>query len=224
MKTTSGEHDQEAAARVLSRLSHQLRNPLAVIVGYAELIGLRGDEHVRRQAAAEIAAAADLLRYAFDELLVLLALEVDAVAVDPSPVELERAVEATLSELRSVVTSHTFETNAPNRRWPTVAADEEHLARILTNVLMNAVRSSPEGGDVELVVREEEGFAEVAVSDHFGLTRDELEKVFERLAAVESPSERMRGSPGSSCTRPGGSWSSTVGPSPSRANPGLGRR
>lgn len=49
-------------------LAHELRNPLAVIVGYAELLQLRDDDRTRREAAAAILEAADRLSSLLDEL------------------------------------------------------------------------------------------------------------------------------------------------------------
>lgn len=180
---------REPAARVLSRLSHQLRNPLAVIVGYAELVGVRDDERTRKEAAAQITAAADLLGYAIEELVTLFALEAGAVEVRPEPVELEEALTTTLDQLRATVESHSFSVvRAPGAEWPVVAADEDQLGRILANAFMNAVRSSPEGGEVGVAVREEDGFAEIGVSDRgFGLTDEQLENVFDRFPSLPVP-------------------------------------
>ena len=49
-------------------LAHELRNPLAVIVGYAELLKLRDDDQTRREAADAILQAADRLSRLLDEL------------------------------------------------------------------------------------------------------------------------------------------------------------
>ena len=53
----------------VSDLAHSLRTPLAVITGYAELLKHRDDETTRREAAVQIAAAAERLADAIDELL-----------------------------------------------------------------------------------------------------------------------------------------------------------
>lgn len=50
-------------------LAHELRNPLAVIVGYAELLKLRDDDQTRREAADAILQAADRLSRILDELM-----------------------------------------------------------------------------------------------------------------------------------------------------------
>jgi signal transduction histidine kinase len=54
---------------VLSALAHDLRTPISVIVGYAELIERRSEEAKTREAAANILEAAERLRSAVDRLL-----------------------------------------------------------------------------------------------------------------------------------------------------------
>ena len=59
----------EAVAELISDLGHELKTPIAVIGGYAELIGAREDERTRLEASAQIHAAAERLTAAVDDLL-----------------------------------------------------------------------------------------------------------------------------------------------------------
>jgi signal transduction histidine kinase len=59
----------EAVAELISELGHELKTPIAVIAGYAELLGAREDERTRLEASAQINAAAERLTGAVDELL-----------------------------------------------------------------------------------------------------------------------------------------------------------
>ena len=61
--------DQAIPDEVLSALAHDLRTPISVIVGYAELIERRSEEPKTREAAGNILQAADRLRSAVDRLL-----------------------------------------------------------------------------------------------------------------------------------------------------------
>jgi signal transduction histidine kinase len=67
----------EAVAELISELGHELKTPLAVISGYAELLGARDDERTRLDASAQIHAAAERLSDAVGELL-------DAIERDPA--------------------------------------------------------------------------------------------------------------------------------------------
>jgi signal transduction histidine kinase len=61
--------DQEALEQVLAAISHELRTPLAVIVGYAELLGIRSDEKLRLEASARIQEAAERLLAMVDQMV-----------------------------------------------------------------------------------------------------------------------------------------------------------
>ncbi|MBA3365904.1 MAG: hypothetical protein H0U03_08995 [Actinobacteria bacterium] len=66
-----GEGDQtsQLSDEELSRLAHDLKTPLAMIVGYAELLDTRDDEEIRREAPQLIMQAAERLSSALDQLL-----------------------------------------------------------------------------------------------------------------------------------------------------------
>jgi len=84
--------EEARADRLVSELSHELHTPLALIVGYAELLQIRTDEVTRRDAPTRILEAAERLAAAMDTLLVVLALDAGWLSVEPTPVNLETAL------------------------------------------------------------------------------------------------------------------------------------
>lgn len=175
----------EVPERLISTLAHELRTPLTVILGYAELLRARNDEETRREAPARIVQAAEDLLFVVDDLLTVFAADAGALRVEPVHVDLGGAVADTIRAFESKSEKHRFVNSCrEDQCW--VSADGEYLARVLTNLLLNAVKYSPNGGDVEVSVQKEAGYAEVSVSDHgLGLTEEELETVFERFAPIE---------------------------------------
>jgi signal transduction histidine kinase len=75
-----------------SAVAHEVKTPLAVLRGYAELLGARDDEQMRREAVAAILEAAERLGPAIDDLL--LALEIESGVIEPEwgPVDLAELV------------------------------------------------------------------------------------------------------------------------------------
>jgi signal transduction histidine kinase len=61
--------DPEQVQELVSELAHQLKTPIAVIAGYAELLAVRDDERTRLNASTQIQTAADRLMLAVDDLL-----------------------------------------------------------------------------------------------------------------------------------------------------------
>lgn len=186
----SGEDGARAPAgpppQAVSNLSHELRNPLAIITGYAELLRFRDDAHVREEAAARIAEAAAKVSAIVDDLLTVLSLDAGTLAVEPQPVDLETVVAAAIAPVREGQPGHTFSTRCGDDSWPRVAADSEHLTRILTNLLLNACRYSPDGREIEVSVRRQQAFAAITVEDKgVGLTPKQQETAFERFSLIE---------------------------------------
>jgi two-component system, OmpR family, sensor histidine kinase KdpD len=139
-------------AAALSDLAHHLKNPLAAILGYAELLRDRDDESTRREAPARIHAAATVLSYAVDDLVTALSLDAGAVELDPEPIELDLAVDRAIDEVAGMPgggAGTTFR-RRKDMPWPIVTADAHLLQRIVVNVLRSTADAAAEARCLEL--------------------------------------------------------------------------
>lgn len=160
-------------------VAHQVKTPIAVIRGYAELLGARDDDATRLEAATQIRQAADVLEFMVDDLLVVLAAEAGVLHFEPETLDVAAAADVAIGLIARRSPGHSFAT-----RWegsPRARADVEHLPRILTAFLLNACRLSPDGGEI-LVAGQSDGDAvRVSVTDSGpGLGEEELAAAFER--------------------------------------------
>ncbi|HET8851466.1 MAG TPA: ATP-binding protein, partial [Ktedonobacteraceae bacterium] len=162
-------------AELLATVSHELRSPLASIKGYAATL-LRHERRISREERHEflfaIAHASDRLQAVIERLLEVSQLETGAITIQRSSVDLaylareaiasiERYLEvsrreASLSEGQSRSTfilrlQDRF--GMPTRNEPIIQADRNRLREVLDNLLENAIKYSPEGGTIEVVVR-----------------------------------------------------------------------
>ena len=172
--------------RLLSALSHELRSPLAVISGYAELLHARSDEETRREAPVRIQAAAERLADVIDDLLVVLAVASGSFVLDLEQVDLGEAVEAAVSRFADSGTEIDLRWEGEGS-WPLVEADREQLARILRNALLHA-QMRARGGRVRVRGSGARGRAVVDVSDDGPpLPAETIARLFSRLSPVEVP-------------------------------------
>lgn len=187
------EQQQEAVNRLesldelkttfLGVASHELRTPATAISGLATLLAERWDalgEGDRRAFAERIATNATALNALVQDLLDFARLERGDLELALGPVDLSAAVEAVLTRLDSVWGSHPVErTIEPG---VVVLGDVNALERIVTNLVANAVKFSPEGAGITVTVEEVGGRARLVVDDAGpGVPPEEREKIFVRF-------------------------------------------
>jgi signal transduction histidine kinase/HAMP domain-containing protein len=181
----------------LATVSHDLRAPLAAISGYADSL-LRDDSwdsRTQREFLEIIAASADTLTRLVDNLLDAATLEAGALRLEPEPVRVERIAERVVAHRRPLTPTHDLRVDI-EPGLPLANADPLRVEQVITNLVDNAVKYSPDGGPVTVrVARGEEGALVVAVSDQgIGLTAEQAGRVFERFyRAADALSGAPRG-------------------------------
>lgn len=171
----------EARDRVLGAVAHDLRNPLNTIVMTVSLLrDMALSESERRARTDVILLAADRMNRLIEDLLDVariggnhFLLECDDYPAAPIAQE---AVE--LCRLRAAAKSQQLVLDAAAGA-PVIHADRERLLRVLTNLLDNAVRFTPEGGSIRVVVDESAGSARFTVADTGpGIAAEDLPHLF----------------------------------------------
>lgn len=172
----------EAMREFLAIASHDLRTPVTVIKGFASTLERDGDllgDDQRRQFLGTIRRHADHLGAIIDDLLTTSRLDAGVLEPNPSAVSLAPFVERVVSDLRETLQAN-VEVPDDLVAW----VDEEHLQRMLSNYLVNAlrygmapvhVRATRTGDDVE-----------VRVIDHGAGVPEEFEpRIFDKFARVD---------------------------------------
>ena len=173
----------------LATLSHELRNPLNAILGWATVLGrardlppalMRGIQAIERNSKLQSQMIADLLDYAgisFGKIRLVVS------TVDPHAVvraALDVVNEAALA--RRIDIRPVFEGEGC-----AVEADPARLQQIVWNLLSNAIKFSPEGGSVELRATRLANSFQLVVLDHGkGISEEFVPRIFERFSQQES--------------------------------------
>jgi PAS domain S-box-containing protein len=174
---------------VVSIVSHDLRNPLGVVLAAADLLlDLPLDEVERRRQAQVIRRSGECMQSLIEDLLDVARIEAGAFVLHVSTEEL-------LPILEEVHTL--FEDQARTKRIrlevadcatePKARIDRDRIIQALANLLDNALRLTPEEGRVVLAVEERDGCVELSVSDDGpGIEPELLERLFDRFAQSSS--------------------------------------
>jgi signal transduction histidine kinase len=171
----------------VSIVSHELRTPMTSIKGYLDnmLDGLTGElSEKQSHYVARIKRSVDRLTRMINDLLDLSRIEAGTVELRPEPVCVSELIDDVVESLKSVAneTSITVRVNDP-KITPTIHADRDKLQQILTNLLHNAIKFSPQGGSIRVKAgRRDDGFLQICVADTGGgIPPQEIDKVFDKF-------------------------------------------
>jgi signal transduction histidine kinase len=189
----------EAAKREFLLLaSHELRSPLAVARGYAAMLsdGSLGTPPAQfRRPLAVMQSKLDEINALVEEMLETARLETGELGLIHGDVDLRDVVTTAADAVGPAVTArHHIELELPGRPV-LVRGDSERLRRIAFNLLDNAVKYSPDGGQVTAAVTLVDAQAHLSISDHgVGVAIADAPRMFQRFGRIVT--ERTRGIPG----------------------------
>jgi signal transduction histidine kinase len=171
----------------LSIVSHEFRTALTGIQGFSELIrdgGLETDEV--RAYGGYIFNDADRVNRLIGDMLDLDRMESGRMSMRAADVDINDVLMEAISRAAPYATSVEFKSDL-EPRLPIVTGDRDRLIQVVSNIVNNAVKYSPEGGTVTLASRVEGRFALISVTDTgLGIPQEEIAHVFERFRRVRS--------------------------------------
>ena len=189
------EQASRAKDEFLAMLGHELRNPLAPILTAVELIKVRGGGRLSREHAIIERQSRHLVRLV-DDLLDVSSLTRGAFELRRQRVDLRdvlaraAAIVAPLLEIRQ----HRFRIDTPLVGTFLANADEARLAQVVANLLTNAAKYTPPGGNILLAARTEAREAIVEVKDDGGgIAPDLLPRIFDLFVQGRQEADRGTG-------------------------------
>lgn len=182
----------------IQNVSHELRSPLALIQGYAELLasGELGELDAQQKRSVEIIARRTRM---LGELVtdITLILETETQRLRPEPVALDELVQAVVDDFRVTAEQCGLTLRAEIApHMPPVRGEATHLRRVLDNLLSNAIKFTPKGS-ITVRVWQEGPWATLVVADTgIGIPDDHKERIFERFYQIDGSSKRRYGGVG----------------------------
>lgn len=171
-------------SELLSNVSHELRTPLASIKGYSTSLLRYFDKLAdaeKRDFLQEIDRASDALTELVENLLQLSRLEAGGFPLNKEDVDISAVVRKATATMQKKTQKHRLLARLPEA-VPIVQADPRRVRQVLDNLLENAIKYSPLGGDIIVTCEVRATELLIAVKDHgIGIQPHELEHLFERF-------------------------------------------
>ncbi len=181
----------------VANVSHELRTPVTIVGGFAEtLLEIDLDEATRREHLESILRSSRTMQGIIDDLLTLSTLEADLDQPREELIELPELYEAMVEEARAFSGGKhriTLSIRDPQR----VRGDRGQIESAIRNLLTNAVRYTPAGGEIELSwrVRDDEGWITVRDTG-IGIEPEHLPRLAERFYRIDRGRSRSTGGTG----------------------------
>jgi len=188
------EHASRAKDEFLAILSHELRTPLTTVIGWADLLRMtyRDDDPSVRFAIEALRSSALTQARLIDDLLDVSRIVTGKLRIRRERTDLAAAVAKAAEAMR--VTAEAKElTLAIDAPGPVMMdGDPARLQQIVSNLVGNAIKFTPNGGRIDVTVRRHEAEADIVVSDSGeGIAPDFLPHVFERFRQASVGDSRM---------------------------------
>jgi signal transduction histidine kinase len=185
--------------QLLSTVSHELRTPLAAIKGFTTTLlreDVRWDDATQRDFLKIIEEETDRLGELIDNLLDMSKIEAGVLRVDKEPIQLRNVVRESIDRARRRSEAHWFVVDLPSE-LPRVWADGRRIRQVLNNLLENAIKYSPGGGQITVTGEVEGDHTTISVADSGqGIPPEFLDKIFQRFFQLDAANTRKTGGSG----------------------------
>lgn len=183
---------QQLQADFVAMLIHDLKSPLTAICGFSDLLLRRrfGDVNERQERCLQTSlAAGQKMLTIINEVLDLSKFEAGKFVLAKRSVDLRALLIGCCERQQAVAEEHGINLKIELPDLPMVEADGDKLDQVVTNLLSNALKFTPSGGNVTLEARivDESGAVEVAVIDSGpGISEEEQEALFQKYSQTSS--------------------------------------
>jgi len=182
--------------RFLMMVSHELRTPLTAITGWVNMLRQHELDAASHDRGLDVIARnTELLQRIVEDLLDFARIASGKVRIEARPVELSTVVDAALDTVQLAALAKGLRLSSSlDPAGARVMGDPDRLQQVVWNLLANAIKFTPAGGEVDVRLEREGADAKIRVRDTGkGLLEEDMEHIFQAFHQTETPSGRTGG-------------------------------
>lgn len=197
---TEHEKLEKMRKEFVANVSHELKTPLTTIKSYTEtmLEGDIEDPELKQRFLRVIDEEADRMARLVRDLLQLSNLDYQQMKWDPKPVNLQKLMDKVVRNMTHSIElkKHVLIYEPPEHPLYTFG-DEDAIEQVMINIVSNASKYTPDGGELRLYLEAEQSSVSLTVQDNgIGIPSQDLSRVFERFYRVDKARSREMGGTG----------------------------
>ncbi len=169
---------------LIATVSHELRTPLTSIIGYLELLGTGPDQLSAEDAGyvEVVGRNAIRLQHMVEDLLFLAQLDAGSFSLDLGDANLVELAGEAIEAARPAAEAKNLILTLEHDQPAVVSADANRIGQALDNLISNAIKFTPEGGKVQLLIENHDNIHTLHVTDTgYGIPASEQQRLFERF-------------------------------------------
>lgn len=193
--------EEELKTTFVSAISHDLKTPVTVIKGNVDLLSspdARWTADERQDMLSVIAEESDRLEGMINDLLDVSKVAAGAMRLERFPVDMPKLLRSVVQGARLQSRTHAFVLDFPEQDWPVVLADEDKLRQVLANLVGNAIKYAPDGGDIRVGAWVETDpvhgrplrLVTYVADQGIGIPENELDNIYQSFYRVDRGSNR----------------------------------
>ena len=192
MDITENKEHEQVKNEFIGMASHELKTPITSIKAYVQLLlGMYQDDEDEflKKSLTTVNKQVNKLTRLITDLLDVSKIESGRLSLNTEQFVLNDLLRECIDEVQHTSTTHdiVFHQNGELK----INADRDRIAQVITNLLTNGIKYSPESDHVDVYLKDNNGIAEVVVKDHgIGISTKEQKKVFNRFYRVEGRNEQ----------------------------------
>lgn len=183
---------------LISTVSHELRTPMSSILGFSELLLTRKlSEDRKKEYVSIMNSEARRLTDLINDFLDIQRMENGKQVYNMQYNSLDQIISEAARLFQNVGDKHSIVYNKKMRCLPLIYCDKDKMLQVMSNILSNAIKYSPDGGDVIIDLAQKDGKVKVSITDHgLGIPEGVKDKLFTKFYRVDNDDRRKIGGTG----------------------------